>query len=196
MARRAVPELLRIEDPRALRAVAHEARQRVIRELYAGEVLTATDAARLCGLTPSAMSYHLRALEKWGIVARDEPSGDGRERPWRAAARSFEVPRAVHARVPDQARHDLVEAFLADVEAGLDRAATGGGIEDTTLSQQRLWLTTQEHEQLERDVQGLLEAYAGRTRRRHPRGSRPRDSYWLLLPAAAADGREAGAGAP
>ena len=67
-----------IEDPQALRALAHPARQRVLEELYVGEVLTATQAAQLCGLTPSAMSYHLRALEKWGVVTRDEPTGDGR----------------------------------------------------------------------------------------------------------------------
>jgi len=38
---------LRITDPRALRALAHPARQRVITELFSGEVLTATEAGRL-----------------------------------------------------------------------------------------------------------------------------------------------------
>jgi len=57
----------------------------VILELYSGEVLTASEAAEICGLTPSAMSYHLRALQKAGMVEREE-SADRRERPWRAAA--------------------------------------------------------------------------------------------------------------
>lgn len=78
---------LTLTDPRAIRAIAHEARQQVIDELYSGSVLTATEAARICGLSPSAMSYHLRALEKWGIVVRDDTSSDGRERPWRASPR-------------------------------------------------------------------------------------------------------------
>src|SRR5665647_47158 len=82
---------LTLTDPRAIRAIAHEARQQVIDELYSGSVLTATEAARICGLSPSAMSYHLRALEKWGIVVRDDPSSDGRERPWRAPARSLSL---------------------------------------------------------------------------------------------------------
>src|SRR5665647_3712685 len=73
---------LTLTDPRAIRAIAHEARQQVMDELYGGSVLTATEAAQICGLSPSAMSYHLRALEKWGIVVRDDPSSDGRERPW------------------------------------------------------------------------------------------------------------------
>ena len=66
-----------ITDPRAIRALAHPARQRVIDELYNGQVLTATECAEIAGLTPSAMSYHLRALEKWGIIERAEESADG-----------------------------------------------------------------------------------------------------------------------
>jgi DNA-binding transcriptional ArsR family regulator len=84
---------LTLTDPRAIRALAHEARQQVIDELYSGAILTATEAAQICGLSPSAMSYHLRALEKWGIVVRDDTSGDGRERPWRAAAHSLALGR-------------------------------------------------------------------------------------------------------
>ena len=50
------PDAHTITDPQALRAIAHPARQRLIAELYAGEVLTATEASRLVGLTPSATS--------------------------------------------------------------------------------------------------------------------------------------------
>ena len=85
---------LTLTDPRAIRAIAHEARQQVIDELYSGSVLTATEAAQICGLSPSAMSYHLRALEKWGIVVRDDTSSDARERPWRAGANDISVGRA------------------------------------------------------------------------------------------------------
>src|SRR4051794_4241177 len=82
----ALKKQLVISDPRAIRALAHPARQVVIDELYDGKVLTATECAELAGLTPSAMSYHLRALERWGILERAEASADGRERPWRAPA--------------------------------------------------------------------------------------------------------------
>ncbi|GAB3589803.1 helix-turn-helix domain-containing protein [Angustibacter peucedani] len=77
-----------LTDPHALRALAHPARAAVVDELYQGKVRTSSQLAELTGLTPSAMSYHLRALEKWGIVARAD-SVDGRERPWKAAARGF-----------------------------------------------------------------------------------------------------------
>ncbi len=78
-----------LDDPRALRALAHPARQRLIDELYAGRVLTATEAAEMVDLTPSAVSHHLRALEKWGIARRATSTGDGRERPWESTAGSI-----------------------------------------------------------------------------------------------------------
>lgn len=74
-----------LTDPRTMRALSHPARVAVIDALYGGRVATSTELAELTGLTPSAMSYHLRAMEKLGIVERAEASGDGRERPWRAA---------------------------------------------------------------------------------------------------------------
>ncbi|WP_125612404.1 winged helix-turn-helix domain-containing protein [Specibacter cremeus] len=67
-------------------------RLEVVDEFYSSTRLhTATELARRFGLTPSAMSYHLRALEKWGYVVRAEAGGDGRERYWRAAGDSLNI---------------------------------------------------------------------------------------------------------
>lgn len=75
-----------ITDPRAVRALAHKARVEALDELYASRgTRTATDLAARCGLSPSAMSYHLRALEKYGLVERAASEGDARERRWQAA---------------------------------------------------------------------------------------------------------------
>jgi DNA-binding transcriptional ArsR family regulator len=75
-----------ISDPQAIRALAHEARLTVLEELFASQsTRTATELASRCNLTPSAMSYHLRALEKYGYVIRAASEGDGRERRWKAA---------------------------------------------------------------------------------------------------------------
>ncbi|WP_050347142.1 ArsR/SmtB family transcription factor [Arsenicicoccus sp. oral taxon 190] len=178
---------LRISDPRALRALAHPARQRLIDELYAGEVLTATEASRLVGLTPSATSYHLRALAGWGIVTRDEPSGDGRERPWRAAAGSLSVTPEAHRLVGPGDSRTLLDAWLGDLSAGLDRlseSVAGGG--SGRSSRDRLWLTDDEYLELQRRLESLLRDYgaaSGRTRQAHPEDARPWDVYALLLPA-------------
>src|SRR5512146_2234938 len=80
---------LTLEDPGALRALAHPARLAVVDELYQGNERTSSELAELTGLSPSAMSYHLRALERWGIVERGTPRSDGRERPWRGVARTL-----------------------------------------------------------------------------------------------------------
>lgn len=91
MARRSRRQIT-LEDPRSIRALTHPARIAVIDELYGGRIATSTELAELTGLTPSAMSYHLRAMEKLGLVERDR-STDGRERPWRAAGEGISLGR-------------------------------------------------------------------------------------------------------
>src|SRR5512135_594423 len=80
-----------LRDPKAIRALAHPARLLVIQRLFSGEPATATSLAEAAGLSASAMSYHLRALERFGLVERAKPTGDGRERPWRATGRTIRV---------------------------------------------------------------------------------------------------------
>src|SRR3954467_6520469 len=82
---------VKLDDPGALKALAHPARLSVVDELYQGSERTSSELAELTGLSPSAMSYHLRALERWGIVERGEEREDGRERPWRAAGRTLRL---------------------------------------------------------------------------------------------------------
>lgn len=76
------PQRARISDPLVMRALAHPARLTILEELALGRGGTATEFAVLCGLTPSATSYHLRALAKAGLVQEAPGRGDGRERVW------------------------------------------------------------------------------------------------------------------
>ena len=101
-----------ISDPRAIRALAHPARVAVLERLFAGSVLTATECAAVAGLTPSAMSYHLRALEKYGLVGRADPTGDGRERPWRALGTGMRV--KADATLAGRAAEQLLFGRMAD----------------------------------------------------------------------------------
>lgn len=174
---------LRITDPRALRALAHPARQRVLTELFSGEVLTATEAARLCDLTPSAMSYHLRALEKWGIVERDE-SADGRERPWRATADSINITPEAHRGAGLDTSRVSVHTSFADLQGDLDRmtAAVADGSNHGMTSRGRLWLTDDEERELRERLHELMRAHRGRTSRDHPGGARPWNVYAMILP--------------
>lgn len=176
---------LRLEDPAALRALAHPARQRVVAALYAGgEALTATQAARLCGLSASAMSYHLRALEKWGIVRRGE-SSDGRERPWVAAADDFSIPSGAYRGIDAAVTASLVGSWADEIAAGVRRA--GETMDDesglSTLRNIRLWLTRPEADEVHAAIDAALDRFRDRTSRDHPDGAVPMDAYLLLLPA-------------
>ena len=85
-------DVVELTDARAIRAIAHPARLVVIDRLYdEGRPITATQAAELAGISASAMSYHLRALERFGIVRRADASGDGRERPWVRAGKDLHI---------------------------------------------------------------------------------------------------------
>jgi DNA-binding transcriptional ArsR family regulator len=76
---------LQITDPRAMRALAHPARIAILQHLVIDGPATATECAEVAGLSPSACSYHLRALARHGFVDEDRGSAaDGRHRPWRA----------------------------------------------------------------------------------------------------------------
>ncbi|MGH3193510.1 MAG: ArsR/SmtB family transcription factor [Streptosporangiaceae bacterium] len=74
-----------ISDPLALRALAHPARIAILEHLVLEGPATATQCADIAGLSPTACSYHLRALAKYGFVEEDAGAAvDGRHRPWRA----------------------------------------------------------------------------------------------------------------
>jgi DNA-binding transcriptional ArsR family regulator len=72
-----------IRDPRALRALAHPARLAILERLTSQGPATATECAGTAGLSPSACSYHLRALARWGLVTETDTT-DRRERRWQA----------------------------------------------------------------------------------------------------------------
>jgi DNA-binding transcriptional ArsR family regulator len=76
------PPLRRIADAPTLRALAHPTRLAILEALGRGVPLTATEAAEIVGESPSACSFHLRMLAKYGLV-EDAGGATGRRRPWR-----------------------------------------------------------------------------------------------------------------
>ncbi|NLT55991.1 MAG: helix-turn-helix transcriptional regulator [Actinomycetales bacterium] len=190
-----------ISDPRTIRALAHPARITVLHHLYAGEVLTATEFAQLSGLTASAMSYHLRALERWGLITRAEPAGDGRERPWRSLGTSIrvEADASVAARAAeglllgnlvDLLRKDLTTALAWSAPmAPMTRDDPDRSDDDAPpptnpappmgFTVVPVTLTGDEAEQLMTELHALLEGRAGRE---PDRGARRYHVFWAALP--------------
>lgn len=78
-----------VDDPLALRALAHPLRL-TLHTLVAREgSLTAADAARQLGISHALASHHLRQLAKYGFIERADPA-DSREHPWRVTSTSME----------------------------------------------------------------------------------------------------------
>src|ERR1700689_344245 len=76
---------VRLTDPKMMRALAHPARIAIWSHIALRGSVTATECAEVAGLSPSACSYHLRTLAKYGFIEEDRASAaNGRERPWRA----------------------------------------------------------------------------------------------------------------
>jgi DNA-binding transcriptional ArsR family regulator len=83
---------VKLTDPKMMRALAHPARIAIWTHLGMRGSATATECAEIAGLSPSACSYHLRTLAKYGFVEEDPDSAaDGRERPWRARMLAFSI---------------------------------------------------------------------------------------------------------
>ena len=83
---------IRLTDPETMRALAHPAGIALWQYLGLEGPATATECAPVVGLSPSACSYHLRQLARFGFVAQDQAAAaNGRERPWRAAVTSTSI---------------------------------------------------------------------------------------------------------
>ena len=107
-----------LTDPRMMRALAHQARIAIWTHLGMHGPATATECAQIAGLSPSACSYHLRTLARYGFVEEDPQSAaDGRERPWRARMLAFTMSDSPDAPAATQvASRLLVENMRAAAE--------------------------------------------------------------------------------
>jgi DNA-binding transcriptional ArsR family regulator len=76
-----------VTDVRALRALAHPLRNRLLGELRLNGPATASQLGRVVGESSGATSYHLRQLAAYGFVEEAEGRGNARERWWRARHR-------------------------------------------------------------------------------------------------------------
>jgi DNA-binding transcriptional ArsR family regulator len=100
-----VIDVAAIEDPAAAEAALDPARARLLAELT--EPRSATMLAAAAGLPRQKVNYHLRALERHGLVelVEERRKGNVTERMLRATAASFVIsPAALAAVAPDPTR--------------------------------------------------------------------------------------------
>ena len=165
----------RVENPRSIRALAHPGRLAIIDALTSGEELTATQCAQLTGLSPSATAYHLKLLERYGLVESAPPRPDRRERPWRATGRQIQTDLDISAPAGASAAAAVIAAHIDMTRAIAVEFTAAGHAEPeewrdaATLTNADLWLTTEECQQVGQELAAVIAPYRRRTR---PAGSR------------------------
>jgi DNA-binding transcriptional ArsR family regulator len=179
-----------ISDPTVMRALAHPARMAIMQYLTStGAAVTATECADVVELSPSATSYHLRELARYGLVEQAPSRGDARERLWRSAVESLSFDAGQQAGAEARAaERAIVEIFVADelklVRDWLQRAPSEPKewYDAAWQSGSKLLITAQELHELNEAVMNLLEPYVRRNRTDPPAGARVVSAYYTTLP--------------
>jgi DNA-binding transcriptional ArsR family regulator len=153
-----------LDDPVAIRALAHPLRHELMSIIASHGRATTADAARELGISHGLASHHLRQLAKYGFV---EPvkGKDHRERPWRLVATSYKWSAATAT--PEGAYAvDVLERILA--EQALDgflewqqrrRQWPDAWREHAGIGQSSIYLTLAELKGLSEDIDALILRY-------------------------------------
>ena len=181
---------VRISDPQVMRALAHPARIAIVEYLNnSGAAVTATECAELVGLSPSATSYHLRELAKFGLVEQAPSRGDGRERVWRSVGTGLRIDAEADTPEVADASAALIDLYLErDVAKAREyvkrqHSEPAEWRDAGALMGHQLTLTADELKALNAKVSELVEPY--RTANRQdaaPAGSRPINFMYLAFP--------------
>jgi DNA-binding transcriptional ArsR family regulator len=109
--------VLTIERPEQLKALGHPLRLRVLETLSkdTDEPLTNRDLAQRLGVDPGHLHFHVRMLLRAGLIEL-AAGGQGREKPYRAAARTVRVAPELSA-----AASDVQAAVLNEIQRGWTR---------------------------------------------------------------------------
>src|SRR5712691_8045285 len=109
-------DVLTLERPEQLKALGHPLRLRVLETLGTGseEHLTNRELANRLGVDPGHLHFHVRMLLKAGLIEL-AGGGRGREKPYRAVARTVRVAPELLA---SGLTSDLRAAMLDEVQRG------------------------------------------------------------------------------
>ena len=163
-----------ITDAPSLQALTHPTRLALVEAIALSGPLTATQASRLVGETPTACAYHLRMLARLGFVAEAD-GGTGRERPWRLAQAGLSFGESGNGPEVDKAADALskalIERFISRIRSSeLNQARLSEELRAVTgFLQSVIFATPGEMRELREEILALTSKFADRT----PPGSRP-----------------------
>jgi DNA-binding MarR family transcriptional regulator len=141
------------------------------------------------GQSPSATSYHLRELAKYGLVEQAPGRGDGRERVWRSTSAGWNLDSDDDHPETRAAEQELVEVYLSRDFARLREYFARQYDEPkewrdaSALMGKSLLLTAEELREVNAAVQELLSPYERRRRAADPpEGARPVAVHYVAFP--------------
>jgi DNA-binding transcriptional ArsR family regulator len=153
-----------LDEPLAIRALAHPVRLDLQALLGKEGPLTAADAARRLGISQALASHHLRQLAKYDFV-EPAPGKDNRERPWRlvSTSQTWRSARLTHegAAAADVLEQLIAERALTNLADWQQRRRTAPAVlvENSGIGHTAVYLTGEELAELEEQVSGLLQRY-------------------------------------
>jgi DNA-binding transcriptional ArsR family regulator len=117
-------DVLTLDKPEQLKALGHPLRLRVLETLGAGdgEHLTNRELASRLDVDPGHLHFHVKMLLRAGLIELAE-TGHGREKPYRAVARTVRVAPAL---LKADATTDLRATMLDEVQRGWAEHAASG----------------------------------------------------------------------
>ena len=118
-------DVLILDRPDQLKALGHPLRLRILETLGTNgdDALTNRELAERLGVDPGHLHFHVRMLLRAGLIVLADGTGHGREKPYRAVARTLRVAPELLA---SGLTSDLREAMLTEVQRGWDAHAAEG----------------------------------------------------------------------
>lgn len=163
-----IPAAYELETIEQIRAVADELRMRIIKQ-FTLQAMTVTQLADVLGVAANKLHYHVRELERVGLVRLVETREKGAilEKYYRAVARDITLPKTLlSGMAPDEA-HAMLNEVIRPFFQGMTRAA-GQMIRLAPQDQaeqvfqftpDHYWLTAREFARVSQQVRALLHPY-------------------------------------
>lgn len=185
----------------SLKSLAHPLRVRIYDELSAYGPLTASGLGERLGESSGSTSYHLRQLERAGLVREDTTRGKGRERWWERTPGSIAIPdaRSLPPGSADRLAVKLVEdewfrgreqnfrEYLAEAEQVFGPEWLDIATSDTI----NLRLTPDQLHGLVTEIDAVLKKYIDAYKRTPTPGSRPTQIHVNAFPLVRGEATEA-----
>jgi DNA-binding transcriptional ArsR family regulator len=165
-----MPDVYPLENIEQMRAMADDLRLRVL-QLLGHAPMTVTEIGKQLGVPANKTHYHVRELERVGLLRLVETREKGGvlEKYYRAVARDFTIPSALLRGAGADEGLALTDEIAQSILRGLHRAAhialqqPDDARDSLSVGGSYLWLTRDEYREVMKSIAALLDPYT------HPR---------------------------